>query len=183
MKKPEDVGSAAFVAVGENRDSLEPVAVPASGPIVHRRVCEDREAREFSASRGHPVFPVKLPSTTVSFSVGELEPSAAASNHRHAYESLLFILEGEGWSIIEGERVEWAAGDAIYVPPWNWHQHFASDRGRVRYLTGTNLPLLVRLGQTVVRQEAASKETRDASSRQDVRLEGLEQEVLRPTEP
>ncbi|OJH39888.1 iron-containing redox enzyme family protein [Cystobacter ferrugineus] len=146
-------GSSGFVDTTRNRDSLEPRPVEhALETLIHRQVGREGVAEAFSRSRGHPVYEVSLPSRSVSFSVGELAPGHATSNHRHAYESLIYVLEGSGWSIIEGQRVEWRAGDALYVPPWNWHQHVAGGE-KALYLTGTNLPLLHQLGQTVLRQE------------------------------
>ena len=154
-------GSADFTSVNVNRDSLEPVPVPADyADILHEDVCGDRsgtaEAAAFSASRGHPVFPARLPSRSVSYSVGELDPGAETSNHRHAYETLVYVIEGSGYTLMKGteeRRVPWQAGDALYVPPWHWHQHVADEESRVRYLAATNLPLLRSLGQTVLRQE------------------------------
>jgi quercetin dioxygenase-like cupin family protein len=162
MTTKDKPGSAQFTSVRVNRDSLEPVPVTADyEEILHRDVCGDRSpqdaAAEFSASRGHPVYPARLPSRTVSYSVGELDPGAATSNHRHAYETLVYVMEGEGYTLLEGEqarRIDWQAGDAFYVPPWHWHQHVAGPDHRVRYLAATNLPLLRAQGQTVLRQEA-----------------------------
>jgi gentisate 1,2-dioxygenase len=116
-------------------------------------VASDGRAEGFSSERGHPVFPVRLPSRSVSLSVGDLAPGAATSNHRHAYESMIYVIEGAGYTVIEGQRFEWRAGDAVYVPPWCWHQHVADPPGKARYLTATNMPTLVALGQTVMREE------------------------------
>jgi gentisate 1,2-dioxygenase len=91
-----------------------------------------------------------------SMSIGELAPSGHTSNHRHAYEALVYVVRGRGHSIIEGQRFDWQEGDAFYTPPWCWHQHFASDEGPVQYLTATNMPLLGAIGQTVIRQEASA---------------------------
>ncbi|ADO72776.1 iron-containing redox enzyme family protein [Stigmatella aurantiaca] len=146
-------GSAGFVDPTCNPDSLEPRPEQLEpGELIHRQVGHGSAAEAFSRSRGHPVHEVALPSRTMSFSIGKLAPGQETSNHRHAYESLIYILQGSGWSVIEGRRVEWNRGDALYVPPWNWHQHFAGNENTV-YLTGTNLPLLNQLGQSVVRQE------------------------------
>ncbi len=110
-------------------------------------------AHAFSAERGHPVYPVRLPGRAVSLSVGVLEPGAATTRHRHAYESLILVLAGHGHTIIEDRRFEWQAGDAIYTPPWCWHVHVAGD-ARVEYVTATNMPALEAMGQTVLREEA-----------------------------
>jgi gentisate 1,2-dioxygenase len=72
-------------------------------------------------------------------SIGVLAPGASTSNHRHAYESLVYV--------------SWEAGDAFYTPPWCWHQHFATDGAPVTYVTATNMPMLHALGQTVLREE------------------------------
>lgn len=147
-------GSGLFVAVDTNRDSLAPRPATFDGSRVHRDVClAESKAADFSRSRGHPVYPARLPSRAVSMSVGELAPGAETSNHRHAYETLVYVLSGRGYSLIEGERVDWQAGDAFYVAPWEWHQHVAAANEEVRYLASTNLPVLHALGQTVLREE------------------------------
>jgi quercetin dioxygenase-like cupin family protein len=146
--------SGAFTDTNKNRDSLVPI--PARAPdasCVHRGVVSAEVAAKFSGERGHPVYPIRLPSNTVSLSIGDLAPSGQTSNHRHAYESLVYVLEGEGHTIVEGDRFEWRAGDAFYVPPWCWHRHVAAAGGPVRYITATNMPLLNAVGQTVMREE------------------------------
>lgn len=146
-------GSAGFVQTDRNRDSLTPEPAEPVGGAVHHQVAAGSVADDFSRSRGHPVYPVSVPSRALSMSVGALAPGAATSDHRHAYETLVYVLEGRGYSVVEGARLDWSAGDAFYVPPWNWHQHFASGDGAVRYLASTNLPMLDALGQTVLREE------------------------------
>lgn len=149
--------SESFTDIRHNRDSLTPV--PAARPdasCIHRNVTNDGQAEGFSSERGHPVFPIRLPSRSVSLSVGDLAPGARTSNHRHAYETMIFVIEGSGYTVTEGQKFEWRAGDALYVPPWCWHQHFADDTSKARYITATNMPALVALGQTVMREEERS---------------------------
>lgn len=147
-------GSATFTDMRANRNSLEPVpAETPTGACLHAGVVRGATT-PFSTERHHPVFPVELPSRAVSMSIGELAPGGRTSNHRHAYEALVYVVRGRGHSMIEGQRFEWQEGDALYTPPWCWHQHFASDAGPVQYLTATNMPLLGAIGQTVIRQEA-----------------------------
>jgi quercetin dioxygenase-like cupin family protein len=146
--------SGAFVDTDRNRNSLEPR--PAKVPdqsCLHRQVTGAGDNNTFSGERGHPVFPVRLPSNTVSLSIGDLGPGARTSNHRHAYESLIYVIAGKGYTLVEGQQFDWQAGDALYVPPWCWHQHVAAQDSDVRYLTATNMPMLHTLGQTVLRQE------------------------------
>src|SRR5580692_7691485 len=43
--------------------------------------------------------------------------------HRHGEESM-HILEGEGFSIIAGQRFDWHKSSTIQIPFWAEHQHF-----------------------------------------------------------
>ncbi len=109
----------------------------------------------YSEERQCSVSIADLPSYTVGVDITLLRPSSNDRKHRHYYEALIFILEGSGYSIIEGEKVEWEAGDALYIPPWSWHQHFNTDPDKeARYLSGTNAPLLQSVGEIDCREEA-----------------------------
>jgi quercetin dioxygenase-like cupin family protein len=147
-------GSESFTDVSRNRNSLE--VVPSRAPdasCLHRDIAGSSQAQAFSAQRGHPVFPIKVPSKSLSMSIGELAPGAGTSNHRHGYEALMYVIRGKGYSIVEGQRFDWKEGDALYTPPWCWHQHFAAEGHAVQYITSTNMPLLSSMGQTVIREE------------------------------
>jgi quercetin dioxygenase-like cupin family protein len=143
-----------FTDIARNREGLEPR--PSQAPVdgcLHAAVVASGPAGAFSRERGHPVFPVRVPARSLSMSVGALEPGACTTNHRHAYEAVMYVVAGRGHSIVEGRRYEWKAGDALYTPPWCWHQHIADADSRVEYVTATNMPMLESLGQTVMRQE------------------------------
>ena len=150
----EHAQAGSFTDITMNRDSLlpQPARQPADD-CLHRQVCAANGDNPFTIQRGHPVYPICLPSNSVSLSIGELAPSSHTSNHRHAYESLIYILSGQGYTVMEGGHYPWQAGDALYVPPWCWHRHVASANGPAQYLTATNMPLLRNMGQTVLREE------------------------------
>lgn len=144
-----------FTDTSRNREGLEPR--PAQEPeasFLHPAVVAGGAAGAFSSQRGHPVFAIRVPARSLSMSIGALEPGGQTSNHRHAYEALMYVIAGSGHSIVEGRRFDWRAGDALYTPPWSWHQHIADPGSRVEYITATNMPMLESLGQTVMRQEA-----------------------------
>jgi hypothetical protein len=47
--------------------------------------------------------------------------------HRHQGGLALFVLEGEGYTVVNGERIDWEAGDLILLPLTKdgcVHQHF-----------------------------------------------------------
>jgi gentisate 1,2-dioxygenase len=86
--------------------------------------------------------------------IGGLEPGQSTRMHRHNYETIIYVLSGQGASVIGEQRVEWRAGDAFYVPVWAWHQHSNSSAAeRAEYVACENAPLLQNLG-VAVREEA-----------------------------
>ncbi len=66
--------------------------------------------------------------------IAELPPGGKSGNHRHMNEACLYILEGNGYSVIDDEKIEWKAGAALFVPFFVWHQHFNTGTGRARFL-------------------------------------------------
>ena len=62
--------------------------------------------------------------TGLSMAMFEIRPGGAQSKHRHPGEAILFAVDGEGYSVIDDERIEWTAGDAPIVNRYVWHQHF-----------------------------------------------------------
>lgn len=59
-----------------------------------------------------------------------------SSSHRHSHtEAMLYVLEGSGYSVVDGVRYDWAAGDAVHVPPkMTDHEHFNDSDGPTRTL-------------------------------------------------
>src|ERR1043166_5044661 len=43
--------------------------------------------------------------------------------HRHTVEAVIHWLAGKGYSIVDGIRYDWEAGDFICVPIFAWHRH------------------------------------------------------------
>jgi len=100
------------------------------------------------------VHVVDLPSQTIGVTLGGLEPGQITSRHRHTYETIIYILEGEGATFIEDVAVEWKAGDAVYLPVWAWHYHQnASESKSCRYIACENAPLLQNLGVALREEE------------------------------
>ena len=60
--------------------------------------------------------------------VADCLPSATPGTHggKHAHmEAILYILQGEGYSIVDGETVPWKKGTCFHVQgPQTEHQHF-----------------------------------------------------------
>jgi uncharacterized cupin superfamily protein len=59
-----------------------------------------------------------------------------SSSHCHTHtEAVLYVLEGVGYSEIDGRRYDWEVGDAVQIPPkMTRHEHFNPSDGRTRTL-------------------------------------------------
>jgi quercetin dioxygenase-like cupin family protein len=64
------------------------------------------------------------------------EEAPRTRSHRHTHtEAMLYVLEGSGYSEIDGKRYDWGAGDGVYVPPrMTLHEHFNDSEARTRTL-------------------------------------------------
>jgi mannose-6-phosphate isomerase-like protein (cupin superfamily) len=79
--------------------------------------------------------------------IRRLAPGATAQIHRHNFEAIGLVLKGEGFDIHDGERIDWAEGDVLFIPPNVWHQHGnTSATEEAHLLLITDWPLLLHLG-------------------------------------
>lgn len=56
-----------------------------------------------------------------------------SGKHRHQGGIMLFVLEGEGYTVVNGEKVDWGKGDLIVLPVLPngcEHQHFNKVPGK-----------------------------------------------------
>jgi gentisate 1,2-dioxygenase len=73
--------------------------------------------------------------------------------HRHTVEAVIYIVRGQGHSIINGTRYDWKAGDFICVPVFAWHRHINSGVEDVVYTACTSGPLSMALGIAIYEDE------------------------------
>jgi mannose-6-phosphate isomerase-like protein (cupin superfamily) len=55
-----------------------------------------------------------------------------SGKHRHQGGLVIYVLEGKGYSVIDGERVDWEKGDLLLLPLHEGgveHQHFNTQPG------------------------------------------------------
>ena len=123
--------------------------------LAHKNVEGSGHKDAYSTDRKHPVSFVDVPSKAISMTIGGLEPGGKSNRHRHTYETILYVLEGKGYSMIEDVRVEWEKGDAVYIPVWAWHHHVNKDENNIaKYLACENAPMLQNLGRLAIREES-----------------------------
>lgn len=96
---------------------------------------------------GGPVLP------TIGCWAQMLRPGVHTKAHRHTTSAVYNVVAGSGYSIINGQRLEWKKGDTIALPPWSWHEHInASETEEALLFSVTDHPLLEALG--LYREEA-----------------------------
>lgn len=92
-----------------------------------------------------------------------------SGRHTHQGGTFLYVLEGRGYTLVDGRRVDWEAGDAILLPikPGGVeHQHFNREAGKpCKWLALIFRPLKDVLGNTI-RQEEASPEWKGRQRRE-----------------
>ena len=59
-------------------------------------------------------------------------PNFTGPAHKHVSAAINYILDGSGYSIVDGVRLDWAAGDIMLsAPGWAPHGHATKDDGAV----------------------------------------------------
>lgn len=73
--------------------------------------------------------------------------------HRHTVEAVIHWLAGKGYSIVDGKRYDWEAGDFICVPIFAWHRHVNIGNEPALHVASTTGPLYMEIGQAVYEDE------------------------------
>lgn len=95
---------------------------------------------------GGPVLP------TMACRISRLRPGFHGVAQRHTPSMIFHAKSGEGATIVDGERLEWSAGDVFAIPGWAGYQHTNSSATEDAILFSyTNEPVLRALG--LYRQE------------------------------
>ena len=133
-----------IIAKGFYQKATSP-AIEIPEQLLHQNV--EQENAVFDNNTKPPFFIVDLPSKTLSMTIGSLLPGAKSGKHRHSYETIMFITNGEGYTMIEDRKIEWKKGDAIFVPVWAWHYNVnTSETETAKYVSCDNAPMLHNVG-------------------------------------
>jgi gentisate 1,2-dioxygenase len=82
--------------------------------------------------------------------VHEIDPGVTSTTHRHSWDAMLFVVAGNGWTEIDGQRVEWGPGDSLHIPAWAWHRSGNSSSGITRYMSFSSEPMLATMGMSLI---------------------------------
>lgn len=90
-------------------------------------------------------FRLGFQNTLANIAISEVPAKTKAfEGHSHG-EAYIYWLEGRGYSIVGESEVNWGPGDAMYVPPDTFHQHFVTSDVPAKYLRIIPSPLLLNL--------------------------------------
>ena len=100
-----------------------------------------------------------LEAKTFGMVLTEISAGAQSGLHRHTFEAVADVLEGEGYDLIGDGRVDWEAGDFFYMPPNVNHRHVNKDPHKpARLLHVEAWPLMIYLSVLeMVQHEGAGK--------------------------
>ena len=77
----------------------------------------DDVAMEFSdPATGGPVL------RTMACWIQLIRPGVRTCAHRHTSSAVFHVFQGEGYTVIDGQKFEWREGDFFVVPTWAWHE-------------------------------------------------------------
>src|SRR5207253_1261273 len=73
--------------------------------------------------------------------------------HRHTVEAVIYIKQGHGYSVIDGIKQPWQAGDLMCVPVFAWHRHVNESDQDLIYVAATTGPYSIAMGTAVYEDE------------------------------
>jgi gentisate 1,2-dioxygenase len=93
---------------------------------------------------------------TLSFRCQMLRSGEHTTTHRKTASSLYCVLEGEGYTEVDGKRLDWGRNDVFAVPGWVWHSHRNTGEGDAFLYSVTDEPVMRKL--ELLREETLSSD-------------------------
>jgi len=85
---------------------------------------------------GGPAMP------TIACYVQVLRPGQHTEAHRHVCCTNYHVIEGSGYSLVGGKRLEWEDKDVFTVPTWTLHEHANTGREPAFLFSFTDAPVM-----------------------------------------
>lgn len=117
--------------------------------LMHENIVADVRA----AAGDHPILFARLDTRGIGVIAGRMDPGHVSERHRHTHEAVMVIIAGEGRSEVEGQTLEWKAGDVFVIPAWAWHRHFNGETEAI-YIACDTLPVMRAFGVTAKQADA-----------------------------
>ena len=146
--------SMAKYGAGGLRPAWEQAPAARYSPLWHYPMAEARAALERLAAKnsGSPFDGVILEYTnrvtggpvmsTIACYVQLLRPGQATLAHRHVCCTNYHVIEGAGYSVVGGQRLDWEDKDVFTVPTWTFHEHVNSGDRPAFLFSFTDAPVM-----------------------------------------
>lgn len=86
-----------------------------------------------------------------------LAPNEHNNPHKHSNFAFFIVFEGEGYSIIDEQKIEWSKGDVFLAPGWLAHEHCnTSATERAVLYTVQNVPEITGLNSWFLEEPLGS---------------------------
>ncbi|MBO0748437.1 MAG: cupin domain-containing protein, partial [Acidimicrobiaceae bacterium] len=89
------------------------------------------------------------PTRVLDATLHEVPPGATSTVHRHSWDAIMFVIDGRGWTEIDGQRIEWRSWDTLHLPTWAWHRHGNDGDRPARFTTWSVEPMFEYFGMAV----------------------------------
>jgi quercetin dioxygenase-like cupin family protein len=90
------------------------------------------------------------PSRIIDAYVHEVDPGVVTTIHRHSWDAVMLIVEGHGWTEVNGVKYEYKPWDSVYLPAWAWHRQGNDGSKTARFMTFSTEPTTTVIGQSFV---------------------------------
>ena len=156
--------SFARYGAGGLRPAWESAPTAPYSPLWHYPYTQTREALERLAAEGSSspfdgvIMEYTNPVTggpampTIGCYVQLLRPGEHTQAHRHTSSTAFHVIEGSGYSVVDGQRLDWEDKDVFCVPGWAFHEHINTGKQPAILFSHTDVPVMRSLG--LYREEA-----------------------------
>jgi gentisate 1,2-dioxygenase len=120
------------------KDTLQALETRANDPVdpYHGRILD-----YVNPVGGGPVLP------TIHCRIQVLPPGFEGKAHRRTASAILFVVQGEGRTVLADKDLDWGKHDCVAVPNWTWHRHVNRSRREPAILfTLSDAPILSHFG-------------------------------------
>ena len=146
--------SFAKYGAGGLRPAWEQAPTSQYSPLWHYPYTQAREALERLAAEGSSspfdgvIMEYTNPVTggpampTIGCYVQLLRPGEHTQAHRHTSSAAFHVIEGSGYSIVDGQRLDWEDKDVFCVPGWAFHEHVNTGNQPAILFSHTDVPVM-----------------------------------------
>lgn len=83
---------------------------------------------------------------TLALKLQRIAPNSHGEAHRHTSSVVYHAAKGEGYSVIDGKRLDWAKGDTFVLPSWAVHEHGTDSNDDAVLFSMSDLPVVEAIG-------------------------------------